>query len=391
MRVPGEGAIETLSRALKLEAQGVDIIHLEIGEPDFPTPGHILEAGIESIRSGRTRYGPAQGTPDLRAAIGDTISSTRGLPADPERVLVAPGGKPIIFFTILALVEAGDEVIIPDPGFPAYAATTQFIGGRPVSLPLRAENNFRIDVETLRERITDRTKLLILNSPANPSGGVNTPAELEQIAELALSHQLWVLSDEIYSQLYYDDVAPFSIAALPGMAERTILLDGFSKSYAMTGWRLGYGLFPEPMVLPVTNMMINGHTCVPLFVQDAGLAALQGPQDCVAEMRTEYRARRDLVVECLNAIPGIACPSPAGAFYAMPDLSALGVTNAREFANFLLDNGVAALPGTDFGRYGEGYLRISYATAREKLVEGLNRIQIACETWQQRSRQGGEP
>jgi aspartate/methionine/tyrosine aminotransferase len=390
LRVPGEGAIETLSRALALEAEGVDIIHLEIGEPDFPTPAHIVEAGIEAIGAGRTRYGPAQGTPALRTAIADYIEATRGNPVEPGRVLVGPGGKPIIFFTILALVEQGDEVIIPDPGFPAYAATTQFVGGIPVSLPLRADTDFRIDVEMLRGLVTERTKLLILNSPANPSGGVTTAAELEKIADIALTHNLWVLSDEIYSELYYGETPPPSIASLPGMAERTILLDGFSKSYAMTGWRLGYGIFPEPMVLPVTNMMINGHTCVPLFIQDAGLAALQGPQDCVADMRAEYRARRDLVVDRLNHIPGITCPMPAGAFYVMPDLSGLKVTSARDFANQLLENGVAALPGTDFGRYGEGYLRISYATAQAKLVEGLDRIQSASNQWQVGPDQGGK-
>ena len=379
LRIPGEGAIETLSQALALEARGVNIIHLEIGEPDFPTPGHIVEAGIAAIRAGRTRYGPASGTPALRATIAEHITATRGIPVAPEQVLVGPGGKPIIFFTILALVEEGDEVISPNPGFPAYAGTTQFIGGVPVSLPLRAENGFRVDIEALRELVTERTKLLILNSPANPTGGVITQTELEAIAEIALANNLWVLSDEIYAQLYYGETPPPSIMTLPGMAERTILLDGFSKTYAMTGWRLGYGVFPAPMVQPVTNMFINGHTCVPLFVQDAGVAALQGPQDGVIAMRAEYQARRDLVVERLNAIPGISCARPDGAFYAMPKISDLGVASARVFANRLLEAGVALLPGTDFGAYGEGYLRLSYATAREKLVEGLNRIQAASE------------
>ncbi len=370
----GEGALVTLKKALELEAQGVDMIHLEIGQPDYPTPEHIVEAGVKSIRDGRTRYGPTPGSPELRAAIAEHVAATRGLAVDPEQVYVGPGGKPIIFFTILALVENGDEVILPDPGFPAYAATTQFAGGSPVSLPLRAENEFRIDIDTLRRLITNRTKLIILNSPANPTGGVNTLTELEAIAELALAHNLWVLSDEIYSQLYYGDSRPPSIATLAGMAERTILLDGFSKAYSMTGWRLGYGLFPESLREPINNMFVNAHTCVPLFVQDAGVAALTGPQDFIATMRKAYQARRDLVVDKLNAIPGISCPLPAGAFYAMPAISGLGVTSARKFADTLLEAGVAVLPGTDFGKHGEGYLRISYATAREQLVEALRRI-----------------
>lgn len=379
LRIPGEGAIETLARALELEARGADIVHLEIGEPDFPTPAHIVEAGVEAIRSGRTRYGPAPGTPGLRAAIAEHVAAARGMPVDPAQVLVAPGAKPVIFLTILALVEEGDEVIIPNPGFPAYEATVQFVGGAPISLPLRAEDGFRVDIERLRALLTRRTKLLILNSPANPTGGALTRAELEAIAEVALSHDVWVLSDEIYSQLYYGDAPPPSIAALPGMAERTVLLDGFSKAYAMTGWRLGYGVFPAPLVGPVTNMIINGHTCVPLFVQEAGIAALRGPQDCVATMRAEYRARRDLVVEGLNAIPGLTCTSPAGAFYVLPGISGLGLDSARSFTNALLDGGVAALPGTDFGRYGEGHFRISYATAQDRLAEGLRRIRAAVE------------
>ena len=382
-RIPGEGAIETLSRAQALETRGRDIIHLEIGEPDFPTPAHIVEAGIAAIRAGRTRYGPAPGSPALRTAIAAHVAATRGIPAGPEQVVITPGGKPVIFFSILALVEAGDEVIIPNPGFPAYAATVQFVGGVPVSLPLRAENDFRVEPETLRRLVSERTKLLILNSPANPTGGVLSQAELEAIAEIALAHNLWVLSDEIYSQLYYGHTPPPSIAALPEMAGRTVLLDGFSKTYAMTGWRLGYGVFPSLLVQPVVNMIINGHTCVPLFVQEAGLAALQGPQEAVTKMRAEYRARRDLVIDHLQGIPGISVTTPAGAFYMMPKISGLGMTNARPFVNMLLEAGVAVLPGTDFGSYGEGYLRLSYAAAREKLVEGLRRMRLASERWQQ--------
>ncbi|NOX60699.1 MAG: pyridoxal phosphate-dependent aminotransferase [Chloroflexi bacterium] len=378
-RIPGEGALETLSRALDMEARGIDIIHLEIGEPDFPTPTHIVQAGVDAIRAGRTRYGPAPGIWELREAIADHLAASRGVRVSPERIIVTPGGKPVIFMTVLALVEKGDEVIIPDPGFPAYEATVRFAGGTPVSLPLRGETGFQVNIDALKERITRRTKLLILNSPGNPTGSIIRAAELEAIAELALQHNLWLLSDEIYSQLYYDE-PPKSIAAIPEMAERTILLDGFSKSYAMTGWRLGYGAFPKPLVEPVTNIAINNYSCTPLFAQDAGIAALRGPQDCVAAMREAYRVRRNLVVERLNAMPGVSCTMPAGAFYALPDVSALGTANVRTFTNHLLENGVAVLPGVDFGRHGEGYMRISFATAQDKLREGLRRIEAAVET-----------
>lgn len=377
----GEGALTTLKRALEIEAGGVDMIHLEIGQPDYPTPEHIVDAGIKSIRDGRTRYGPTPGTPELRAAIAAHVAATRHIPIDSQHIMVGPGGKPIIFFTILALVEKGDEVIIPNPSFPTYAATTQFAGGTPVYLPLKAEEGFKIDTNSLRELITPRTKLLILNSPANPTGGVIGQTELEAIAKMAVQHNLWVLSDEIYRRLYYGDTPPPSIASLPGMAERTVILDGFSKAYSMTGWRLGYGVFPEPLLKPINDMFVNAHTCVPLFVQDAGIAALTGPQDFVETMRTEYRARRDIVVDTLNAIPGISCPTPQGAFYAMPTIAGLGAPSSRDFANALMAGGVALLPGTDFGHYGEGYLRISYATAREELLKALQRIQKVSEAW----------
>lgn len=376
LRIQGEGAIETLARALELEARGVNMIHLEVGEPDAPTPAHIVEAGINAMRTGRMRYGPAPGSPVLRRAIAEHVAATRQIEINTANVLIMPGAKPTIFFTILAVVESGDEVILPDPGFPAYAATVKFVGGVPVALPLRSENNFGVDVDQLRSLISPRTKLLITSSPANPTGGVLSHSELEEIAQVALEHNLWVLSDEIYSQLYYGN-PPRSIASVPGMMERTIILDGFSKTYSMTGWRLGYGVFPEPLVRPVTNMIINSHTCVPLFIQDAGVAALQGPQNRVSEMRDEYKSRRDLVVQTLNEIPGLECTTPEGAFYAFPEISGLRVASAREFTNRLLEAGVAVLPGTDFGEHGEGHFRISYATAREKLIEGLERIRGA--------------
>ena len=379
LRITGEGAIETLGRALALEAQGVSMIHLEVGQPDYPTPPHVVEAGLKAIRDGLTRYGPAAGSPALRAAIADHVAETRGLRVDPARVMVVPGAKPVIFMTILALVEAGDEVIMPNPGFPAYEAVTKFAGGVPVPMRLRAEEGFRVDMEALHASVSERTKLLILNSPANPTGGALSLAELEEIADLALRHDLWILSDEIYRQLYYGEAVPPSIASLPGLAERTILMDGFSKAYRMTGWRLGYGIYPEPLVGPLTNMIVNDYTCAPLFVQAAGEAALRGPQDFLAEMRDEYRARRDMVVAGLRDIPGFNCAVPGGAFYVLPGIAGLGVPNARWFADRLLENGVALLPGTDFGQLGEGHLRISYATARDQLEEALGRIRATVE------------
>ncbi len=374
LRIPGEGAVETLGRALALEAQGVSMIHLEIGQPDFPTPAHIVEAGVKAIHDGLTRYGPAPGTPRLQAAIAEHVQATRGLTVDPARVLIVPGAKPVIYLTIMALVEEGDEVILPNPGFPAYEAVTSYAGGVPVPLRLHAEAGFEVDLAALRAAITPRTKLIILNSPANPTGGALSLAQLEEIAELAQAHDLWVLSDEIYRQLYYGAEPPPSIAALPGMAERTILLDGFSKAYCMTGWRLGYGVFPAPLVGPLTNMIVNDYTCAPLFVQEAGIAALQGPQDFLADMRAEYLERRDMLVAALNEIPGFTCAVPGGAFYVFPGIGGLGVPSARWFADRLIENGVALLPGTDFGALGEGHLRISYATARPKLEEALARI-----------------
>ncbi len=378
--IPGEGAVDTLRQALALEAQGVDMIHLEIGQPDFPTPAHIVEAGIASLKAGRTTYGSAPGTPEMREAVADYLKETRGLSfASPEQVMIAPGGKPVIFHTITALVEPGDEVILPDPGFPTYAAVTQFAGATPISLPLRAATDFRIEVDELKSLITDRTKLIILNSPSNPTGGVIDQPTLEAIAELALQHNLWVLSDEIYSQLYYDDAPPPSIAAIPGMAERTVVLDGFSKSYSMTGWRLGYGHYPKPMLTAINNIIINNVTCTPLFVQDAGVAALRGSQDCILEMSAAYKKRRDVVVQALNEMPGVTCSNPAGAFYAMPDISGLDVPSTRHFVKQLLEAGVAILPGEDFGEHGTPYLRISYGTAEEKVAEGLARMRRVVE------------
>jgi aspartate aminotransferase len=375
-----EGAYAVLGRAQELEAQGRDILHLEIGQPDFQTFPHISEAGIQAIREGQTRYNPPSGLPRLRQVIAADAGKRRGLNITPSQVVVGPGAKPGLFFPTLALVGPGDEVIYPDPGFPTYPAIVEIAGGVPVPVPLVEENGFSFDLQAFDERINERTRLIILNSPANPTGGALSLAELEEIADLAISHDLWILSDEIYLQLYYGDSAPPSIAALPGLADRTIMLDGFSKAYRMTGWRLGYGIFPEPLVGPLYNMVVNDYTCPPLFVQEAGLAALRGPQDFLAEMRDEYRARRDMVVEGLRAIPGFTCAVPGGAFYVLPGIAGLDVPNARWFADRVLENGVALLPGTDFGQYGEGFLRISYAASREQLQEALRRIRATVES-----------
>jgi len=375
-RLGTETAFEVLMRARALEAQGRDVVHLEIGEPDFDTPEYIIAAGVEALQSGWTHYGPAGGDAALREAIASYIERARGARYAPEQVVVTPGGKPVMFFLILALLEAGDEAIFPDPGFPIYQSMIDFTGAKAVPISLREVNEFRLDVDELASLITERTKLLIINSPANPTGGVLSEDDLRRIAELAVAHDLIVLSDEIYSELISEG-AHHSIATGPGMAERTVILDGFSKAYAMTGWRLGYGLFPEPLVGPVTKLMVNSVSCTSVANQRAGIAALTGPQEAVAEFREAFRRRRDLVVSGLNEIPGISCVLPHGAFYAFPNITGTGKTS-REFADLLLDeHGVAALAGTSFGAAGEGYLRLSYATSEANLTKALERIDAA--------------
>ncbi|WP_081887066.1 pyridoxal phosphate-dependent aminotransferase [Thermorudis peleae] len=368
-----ESAFEVLARAKALEAQGRDVIHLEIGEPDFTTPAHIIEAAVTALHQGDTHYTPAPGLPELRAAIAAEVSRTRGIAVDADQVVVTPGGKPILFFTILALAEPGVEVLYPDPGFPIYESVIRFAGATPVPLPLREAQGFAFDPDELRQLITPRTRLVILNSPHNPTGAVLGPDLLGVLADLAQRFAFYVLSDEIYSRILYDGHF-HSIASLPGMAERTIILDGFSKTYAMTGWRLGYGVFPKPLAEPITRLAINCHSCVPGFTQRAGLAALQGPQEPVAQMVAEFRRRRDAVVAGLNQIPGIRCALPAGAFYVFPNIQ--GITqDTAAFARALLDEaGVAVLPGTAFGQAGDGYLRLSYANSLENLQAALERI-----------------
>ena len=372
-RLGTETAFEVLVRAKALEAQGRDVVHLEIGEPDFDTPENIVEAGARALREGWTHYGPAAGIPELREAIASYINGSRGTAFDADRVIVMPGGKPVMFFVILALLERGDEAIFPDPGFPIYQSMIDYSGATAVPIPLREENGFRLDVDELASLMSDRTKLLIINSPANPTGGVLERADLEAIAELAVKHDVTVLSDEIYSELLYEG-EHVSIATMPGMADRTIILDGFSKTYAMTGWRLGYGLFPRNLVEPISKLMVNSVSCTSMAVQRAGLEALTGPQDTVAEFREAFRRRRDLIVDGLNAIEGITCLRPKGAFYAFPNITGTG-RSSREFADLLLsEHGVAALAGTSFGAAGEGYLRLSYANSEANLQKALDRV-----------------
>jgi aspartate/methionine/tyrosine aminotransferase len=375
-RLGTETAFSVLAKAKALEAQGRDIIHLEIGEPDFDTADHIVEAGCRALRSGETHYTPTAGIPELREAIAADVAKSRGISVDPAQVVVTPGGKPIMFFAILALVEAGDEVLMPNPAFPIYESMVDFVGGTPVFVPLRQENGFRFDLDEFRAGLGENTKLVILNSPANPTGGVFTAEDIRGIAEILRERpDVVVLSDEIYARLLYSGSFA-SIASEPGFDpdERTIILDGFSKTYAMTGWRLGYGVMPEALAEQVTKLQVNSNSCTAAATQHAGLAALAGPQDAVGRMLEEFRARRDLIVAGLNDLPGVECISPQGAFYAFPNVSGTG-RPAGELADLLLQEaGVACLSGTAFGRHGEGHLRFSYANSRENISRALDRM-----------------
>lgn len=362
-----------LARGKALEAQGRSIIHLGIGEPDFDTPAYIRKAADAALEAGYTHYGPAAGLPEFRKLIASTWRQRRGLACEAANVVVTPGAKPILFFTMLATLEAGDEVLIPSPAFPNYVSIAEFLGARVVPVPLVAERGFDLDLAALAARITSRTRMILLNSPHNPTGGVLPRATLEAVAELARAHDLIVMSDEIYADMVYDGEA-VSIATLPGMAERTVVVDGFSKTYAMTGWRLGFGIMPEPLAKQLAMLMNNSNSCTATFVQKAGEVALTGPQDEVRAMVAEFRARRALVVNGLNAIAGVCCGMPAGAFYAFPNVVVPGLTSG-ELADQLLDQaGVVTLPGTGFGPEGEGYLRLSYANSQANLREGLRRI-----------------
>lgn len=372
-----EGAYQVLAKSQALEKAGRDIIHFEIGQPDFDTFGNITQAGIQAINEGRTRYTPPPGLPALREAIAASAGNLRKLSFNAEQVIVGPGAKPALFFPTLALIEPGDEVIYPDPGFPTYEAMIGVAGGVPVPVPLKEENDFSFDLDVFTDVVNPRTRLIILNSPGNPTGGVIPVHDLEVIADAAIKNDAWVMSDEIYSQIVYDGLEAPSIAALPGMMERTIIVDGFSKTYAMTGWRLGYGIMPEELAANVELLIQHSLGCTAHFTQFAGLEALQGPQDCVAEVLEVYQKRRDLIVVGLNAIPGVTCRKPQGAFYAFPNITAFGISSS-ELADRLLDEaGVAVLPGSSFGKHGEGYLRLSYVNSFENIERGLERIQNA--------------
>ncbi len=372
-RIGVEGAFKVLARARALEAQGRDIIHLEIGEPDFDTPAHIVEAGKGALDAGFTRYAPTPGLPELREAIAAQVSRTRGIRVGPEHVSVVPGGKPMIFFPMLALLEPGDEVIYPDPAFPIYESMINFLGATPVPIPLVEDRGFSFDLNLLRDRLSAKTKLLILNSPHNPTGGVIPAADIRTIAEMVRNRDLIVLSDEIYSQIYFGE-APLSIASVPGMLEKTIILDGFSKTYAMTGWRMGYGVMPEWLVDAVTKLMVNSNSCTATFTQYAGIAALKGPADGIVKMVAEFQRRRDAFCAGLNTLPGFRCSIPGGAFYAFPNITGTGLSSDA-LADALLEKaGVACLSGTAFGKFGEGYLRFSIANSYEKLMDAVGRI-----------------
>jgi aspartate/methionine/tyrosine aminotransferase len=372
-RLGTESAFAVLARAKELERGGRDIVHLEIGEPDFDTPAHVTEAAVAALRAGETHYGPTAGLPELREVVAEELSRTRGVHVAPERVLVANGAKPFLFFTILAVCEPGDEIVYPDPGFPIYESAIRWAGGTPVPLPLREEHDFSFVVDELAARLSERTKLVILNSPQNPTGGVTPAADLAAAARLIAETPAWVLSDEVYGRIVYGD-AFASIASEDGMLERTLLLDGFSKTYAMTGWRCGYAAVPEPLVEPLTRFFVNSTSCVPAFVQRGGIAALTGPQDDVSAMVAEFAARRDLVVEGLNALPGVTCLSPRGAFYVFPNVGDVPLAT-EELADRLLEEaGVATLAGSAFGAVGASHLRLSYANSQENLGIALERM-----------------
>ena len=374
-----ESAFEVSARARALEAEGRSIVHLQIGEPDFDTPAHVREAAKRALDEGQTHYPPFSGIPALRAAIAADVTARKGFHADPSQVFVTVGGKGVMVYAILGLVDPGDEVLVPDPGYPIYESLTRFVGATPVPIPIRMADDFRLDVDELAALITPRTRLLIINSPANPTGGVLTRTDIEGIAELAIRHDLWVLADEIYGRILYDGAEHVSIASLPGMAERTIVLDGFSKTFAMTGWRLGYAIVPPSLVKMFGQLIINTISGVTTFAQAGAVAALTGPQDDVDAMVVEFRARRDLVVDGLNAIPGIECHRPVGAFYVFPSIAGTGLSGAVLAERLLQESGVCVLPGSAFGRFGDEHIRISYANSRENLAEALGRIRALVE------------
>jgi aspartate/methionine/tyrosine aminotransferase len=375
-RLGTETAFEVLAKARALEAQGREIIHLEIGEPDFDTPSNIIEAAGTALMTGYTHYCPSAGIPELRQAIAEYTSETRGVEVAPGQVVVTPGAKPIMFFAILALAEAGDEVLYPNPGFPIYESMINFVGAKAVPLVLEEERDFRFDVAQLEEKISPRTKMIIINTPQNPTGAVLTTDDLDEIAKVAKDHDLMVLSDEVYERILYEG-EHVSFLSVPGVQSRTILLNGFSKTYAMTGWRLGYGVMPEELAVHITRLVTNSNSCTATFTQRAGIEALRGPQDAVYEMVEEFERRRDVIVPGLNAIEGIRCNNPKGAFYVFPNIEGTGM-DEREFADYMMEEaGVAMLAGTSFGEYGRGFVRMSYANSVENIQKALANIDAA--------------
>jgi aspartate aminotransferase len=373
-----ETAFEAAARARALEATGREVIHLEVGEPDFDTPSNIRAAAKRALDDGATHYAPFPGIPDLRTAIADDFTMRRGMAIAPDNVFVTVGGKGVMYYAIMALVDPGDEVIVPDPGYPIYASVTRFVGGTAVPLPIRQEHDFRLDVDELASLVTGKTRMIVINSPANPTGGVLTRDDLERVAAIAREHDLVVLSDEIYSRILYEG-AHVSIATLPGMAERTIVLDGFSKTYAMTGWRLGYAIVPDSLAFSFGRLIINSVSSATTFAQVGAVEALRGPQDAVDSMVAEFRARRDLVVDGLNSLPGVTCLRPKGAFYVFPDVSGTG-RSGDEIAHMLLhEAGVSTLSGTAFGDVGASHIRLSYANSREAISRAIDKMRTVLE------------
>jgi aspartate/methionine/tyrosine aminotransferase len=368
-----ETAFEVLAKAKALEAKGKEVIHLEIGEPDFDTPRNIKEAAKKALDQGYTHYGPSAGLPEVRAVIAEEVSKTRNIQVTPDQVVVTPGAKPIIFFTIFALVNPGDEVIYPNPGFPIYESVIDFIGAKPVPVKLREENDFRLDTDELRKLVTDKTKLIIINSPENPTGGILTRDDLKAIADVAMSKDIYVLTDEVYNRIIYEGKFE-TIVQFPGMQERTIILDGLSKTYAMTGWRIGYGVMNEKLAFYEARLMTNSNSCTASFTQRAAIEAITGPQAEPNKMVDEFRKRREVIVQGLNAIPRISCKKPSGAFYVFPNITKTGWQSQKLADHILSEAGVAVLSGTSFGAFGEGYLRLSYANSVVNIKKGLDRI-----------------
>ena len=372
-RLGTETAFEVLAKARRLEAEGMDVIHLEIGEPDFDTPANVVEAGAEALKGGYTHYGPSPGLTEVRERIAQEISRTRNISVTGDNVVVTPGGKPIMFFTMLALIDPGDEVLYPNPGFPIYESMIRFVGGVPVPMRLYESRDFNIDVDEVAAQVTPRTKLMVINSPNNPCGSVIEKKDLEALVGLARDHEIVVLSDEIYSRFLYEG-EHHSVTSFPGMRDRTIILDGFSKTYAMTGWRIGFGVMPLELVEPISRLVTNSVSCTAAFTQMAVIEAMDGPQDDAYSMVAEFKERRAIIVEGLNGIPGIRCAMPKGAFYVFPNIEETGMTS-RELADGLLeDAGVACLAGEAFGAYGTGYLRFSFANSAENIEKALERI-----------------